>query len=183
MFADDTMLFLKPEKEQMLVVRDILAGFSSATGLAINLSKSAAIPIRCENLDLHDVLEPLGAPVHALPCKYLGMPLSLRRPRKIDYQPLIDKIARCLAAWKFKLLPLVGRLVLLKSVLSALPIFFMTCIHLSAWALEQINKLRRAWLWRGAETCSGGHCRVAWGLVCRPTNLGGLGILNLRKFS
>lgn len=84
-----------------------------------------------------------------LPCKYLGLSLSLRRPRKIDFQPLINKIASRLAAWKFKLLSMAGRLVLLKTVLSALPIYFMTYLPLSAWAIEQIDKLRRAWLWTG----------------------------------
>jgi hypothetical protein len=54
-----------------------------------------------------------------------------------------------------------GRLTLLKAILSALLVFIMTTHHLSAWALAQINKLRRAWLWCAKDTCSPGQCRVA----------------------
>lgn len=32
---------------------------------------------------------------------------------------------------------------------------------------------------RGSEEANGGHCRVAWSQVCRPTEFGGLGINNL----
>lgn len=59
----------------------------------------------------------------------------------IAFQPLIDKIASRLTAWKFKLMSLARCMVLLKKVLSVLPIFFMTCIPLSAWIVEEIDKL------------------------------------------
>lgn len=53
---------------------------------------------------------------------------------------------------------------------------------MQAWARLEIDKLRRAWLWRGDEACHGGHCKVAWRRICRPKQLGGLGILDLWMF-
>jgi hypothetical protein len=47
---------------------------------------------------------------------------------------------------------------------------------------NQIDKRQRAFLWAGTESISRGKCKVAWTTVCRPTCLGGLGILDLRFF-
>jgi hypothetical protein len=47
---------------------------------------------------------------------------------------------------------------------------------------KEIDHIRRAWLWRGEETCHGGHCKVAWSRICRPRELGGLGIVDLDRF-
>jgi hypothetical protein len=111
------------------------------------------------------------------------MPLSFRRLRKIDIQPLIDKIAARLAHWKGRLMSRAGQLTLLRAILSALPVFIMTAHPLSAWAIAQIDKLRRAWLWAARDSFTPGQCRVAWKLVCRRRDLGGLGVLDLQRFN
>lgn len=54
---------------------------------------------------------------------------------------------------------------------------------LSPWALEQIDKLRRTFIWCGEQTVSVGKCKVAWKTVCRPHDLGGLGVIDLRRAS
>jgi hypothetical protein len=51
------------------------------------------------------------------------------------------------------------------------------------WVLKAISKIIRVFLWKGRKDVKGGHCLVAWQRVCRPTNLGGLGILNLEMLS
>jgi hypothetical protein len=58
--------------------------------------------------------------------KYLGLPLHVRKLRKIDVPPLLDKIGARLPGWKAKFLSTAGRETLVKIVLSSQPIYHMT---------------------------------------------------------
>jgi hypothetical protein len=46
-----------------------------------------------------------------------------------------------------------------------------------------VDKIRRNFLWRGRKEANGGHCLIAWPKFSRPKELGGLGILDLQRFS
>jgi hypothetical protein len=71
---------------------------------------------------------------------------------------------------------------LLNAVLSALSVYWISVHAMPAWVRKEIDRIRRSWLWRGEETCHGGHCKVAWSRICRPKELGGLGIVDLDRF-
>ena len=73
---------------------------------------------------------------------------------------MIDKIAARLLAWKGKLLNRAGRLTLVRSVLTAVPIYFLTVFALRKWALKKIDRLRRGFLWRGEQNMQMGD--IVW---------------------
>jgi hypothetical protein len=73
-----------------------------------------------------------------------------------------------------------GRLTLTKSTLSALPVHISITCCLSSWAIQEIDRRSRAFLWSGAESTNGRKCKVAWRIACAPKDFGGLGLLDLR---
>ena len=79
MYADDAAIFINPIKEDVEAIQAILEAFGNFSGLHINLHKSSIHPIRCEETDPNWVLSPFTGTRGTFPCKYLGIPLSLRR--------------------------------------------------------------------------------------------------------
>ncbi|GKV27665.1 hypothetical protein SLEP1_g36804 [Rubroshorea leprosula] len=75
-----------------------------------------------------------------------------------------------------------GRITLINSVLSSLPVFLMSAYLIPKGTLLSIDKIRRRLLWGG-----GAEERkinwVNWGEVCKSKVKGGLGVRDLRKFN
>jgi hypothetical protein len=109
----------------------------------------------------------------------LGLPISDKRLTKADLMSWIDKIGNKLPGWKATLMNMAGRVAWVRFVLSAIPIYVLTAMKVPKWFIKAINKLRRAFVWRGREKVDGGSCLVAWEKVQKPLEFGGLGILNL----
>ena len=59
----------------------------------------------------------------------------------------------------------------------------MTVFHLSKWAIKRIDRIRRYFLWTGANDIRHGSCLVNWRQVNRAKKLGGLGIKDLACFN
>lgn len=183
LYADDAAVFVNPVKEEIDTIKHIFDSFGRATGLKINLSKSAAYPICCEQLQIENIMQSMPCQIANLPCKYLGLPLSLRKLKRNDVQPMIDKVASKLPSWKGNLLDKAGRLSLVRQVLSSIPTYFLTVFPIKKWAIKKIDKLRRNFLWKGSDNANGGHCLVSWKKVMLPKKMCGLGIIDIELFS
>jgi hypothetical protein len=48
------------------------------------------------------------------------------------------------------------------------------------WARREIDAIYRKFLWVGKDASVRRKCMVAWEAVCKPTELGGLGITDLK---
>jgi hypothetical protein len=113
------------------------------------------------------------------PCNYLGLPLALKKLKKEDIQPIIDKMPNLLPRWKADLINRVGRKIHVQFVLISTIIYLTMALDLPTWEHKAIDKIR-SYFSRGHMEPKGGHCLVAWDRVCQPIEMGVLGISNLK---
>jgi hypothetical protein len=145
------------------------------------VQKNSVFPIRCDATKRAVVQQLLPCELSDFPCRYLGLPLSLKKLTKDQVQPIIDRIVDQLPGWKADLLTKPGRKVLVQFVMTGMLIYLAMAIDLLDWALKVIDKFKQGFFWRGRKDIKGGHCRVAWGKAYRPMDLGGLGISSLKE--
>jgi len=162
LYADDVVIFLCPSANDIGITLDILQLFGDASGLRTNVQKSNGFPIQCSEEDKITIQEHLPCQLSDFPCKYLGVPLSLRKLTKQQVQPIIDRVADRLPGWKADLLTKAGRKILVQFVLTSMLVYLAMAMDLPPWALKAIDKIRRGFLWRGRRDAKGGHCLLAW---------------------
>lgn len=61
----------------------------------------------------------------------------------------------------------------MKSVLMAIPIYYMMCFKLPKWVIDKIDVVRRSFLWRRNHTDGRATSLLNWQEVCMPTVAGG----------
>ena len=92
-------------------------------------------------------------------------------------------MAARLVPWDGENITAIGRGALVKSVLTSQVIYHIIALRPPSGTLLNITKLERAFLWAGSNKTTGAKCMVNRGSVCWPTELGGLGILDLATFA
>jgi hypothetical protein len=142
MYVDDAVIFLKPTNSDVTNLKDLLLNFGAVTGLQTNIQKTSITTIRCNSIDIDSVLANLPVTRAHFPLKYLDLPLSPNKLRKLDFQPLIDKAAGKLSTWNGRNLTQAGRVSLTKSVMSSQPLYTLTVLKHSKETPEEIDKLR-----------------------------------------
>jgi hypothetical protein len=143
LYADGTVLFINPIKSDMDMTMEIMQGFGRGTGLHMNISKSSAVPIRCEEINLDEVLQNFSSARSAFPITYLGLPIMLRQLKMVHLQPFFDWAAGNLSGWQGKLLNLGGRRELVRSILGALPTYLLTALKPPKKFCKGMYKFRR----------------------------------------
>ena len=102
------------------------------------------------------------------PCTYLGLPVSTKKIGKAELLKWIEKISDKLPSWNVALMNMAWRVTWVRFVISAIPIYVLIVIKVPKWFLRAIDKIRRAFEWKGREQVNGGACLVAWDKVQRP---------------
>ena len=109
---------------------------------------------------------------------YLGFPLIHKGRRRNEFHYVVERVQAKLDGWKSKCLSPVGRLVLIKAAVTAIPEYTMQCHKLPAKICDEVNKLVRNFLWGSTADKKKMHL-VGWHKVTNPTNIGGLGIFDM----
>ncbi|XP_028074760.1 uncharacterized protein LOC114277115 [Camellia sinensis] len=88
----------------------------------------------------------LNCKTQSIPLKFLSLPLGASPTRKKVWKLVIDKIKIRLAGWKMRFLSFAGKLTLIKSVLSSLPVCYLSLFKMPEGVAKEINRLQDAFL-------------------------------------
>ncbi|PNY01537.1 cysteine-rich receptor-like protein kinase [Trifolium pratense] len=129
----------------------------AAEGFNLLMRKALELGINIDQNWLEEAANILNCKIGSTPFKYLGLPIGANPRRLSTWQPVIDSVRSRLSSWKHKQLSIGGRVVILKSVLSAIPVYFLYFFQGSVRPLDEgglgIKNLRALallgkWVWK-----------------------------------
>jgi hypothetical protein len=159
-------------------LRVVLNAFESFFGLKINFHKSELYPFGETKERDAEYVELFGCKEGEFPFRYLGIPISPSRLSNRDWRVVEERFQKKLSSWKGKLLSFGGRLVLINSVLSSLPMYMLSFFRIPKGVLEKLDYYRSRLFWQCDEHKK--KYRLArWSILHKPISVWGMGIIDL----
>ena len=182
-YADDTLLFLENNLDKAQNFKWLLACYEKLSDMKINFDKSNVLMLGLDEERSIQYARLFCCKVDSFPFTYLGVPLHHSKLRRVDIQPVVDKVIKRIAGWKGKLLSYGGKLTLLKSCLASIPTYLMSIIKFPKWAIESINSQMAHFLWNNLDEGHHKYHLANWQVVSQKQEFGGLGILDLQQMN
>jgi hypothetical protein len=181
-FADDTLLICVKSWANVRALRAVLVLFENMSGLKVNYHKSSLFGINIEDSWLREAASILSCKVGRIPFIYLGLPIGGDPRRLAFWDPVIYRIKSRLSEWNSRSLSYGGRLILLKSVLSSLPVYALSFFRAPAGIISSIESILINFFWGGGED-NRKIAWVDWNSICLSKEVGGLGVRRLKEFN
>ena len=123
-YADDTLFFCEANTKSVFNIKAILQCFELSSGLKVNFAKSRIGGTGLDQVVLQRFTTILNCDTMVSPFIYLGMSVGGSHKCGDFWNGVIEKVQARLSRWKGRCLTMAGRIFLIKSVLSSIPLFF-----------------------------------------------------------
>ena len=137
LYADDVIFMGEWSFQNAVNLIGLLRCFYVMSGLKINVRKSNIYGIGVEEDACRGMAAVLGCGMATIPFKYLGVLVGCDMSKIGNWNDVVEKFKVKLSNWRAGILSVGGRLTLIKSVLSNLPIYYMS-IYKMPIAVEKI---------------------------------------------
>ena len=175
-YADDLLLFGVANQTEAGLIAQTLNQFSVVSGQQVGPDKSSIwFSAATSEETKAQVSHVFSVSERFANVKYLGSHVS---STQASYDFLVGNFSDELQAWKGCMLSHAGRIVLIKSVLQSLPIYYMATDKIPASVTKEITRLIRKFFW-GAVDKDRFLSYVSWDKITIPIEVGGLGIRDL----
>lgn len=89
---------------------------------------------------------------------YLGLPIGVNPRAETTWRPMLEKIKKKLSSWKQKNLAFTGKICLINSILSSLPLFYIYFFKMPSSVVRKVVALQRNFLWGKLEE----SIKISW---------------------
>eukprot|EP00253_Pinus_taeda_P029159 PITA_29159 len=184
LFVDDILIFLNGSIGDTTTLQNAMLLFQQATGMKINEHKSSITSVGCS---IHESVYasqrfPFVSLSLADGIKYLGFRLKPNGYRIADWLWLIAKVEKRLQVWYHRYLSRAGRLILIKAVIEATPVYWMALTWIPKGILNRLQHICSRFLWAGQQP-GRLFAWVKWDTIAKPKCWGGWGIKKLDLFA
>ncbi|CAJ2667177.1 unnamed protein product [Trifolium pratense] len=152
------------------------------SGLRVNFHKSMLVGVNIPDSWLGEAASALCCKVGNIPFLYLGLPIGGDPRRLCFWEPVLDRLNNRLSGWRSRFLSIGGRLVLLKSVLTSLPVYALSFFKAPSGIISSIESILIKFFWGGSEDIRKVSW-INWNTICLRKEYGGLGVRQLREFN
>jgi hypothetical protein len=129
----------------------LLSAFEQVSGLKINFHKSELFYFGNAQDHINQYVEMFGCKSGDFPIQYLGVPIHFRKLRNAEWRKVEESFERRLGSWKGKYLSIGGRLTLINSVLSSLPMYMISFFALPKGVPKKMDYFWSRFYWQGDE--------------------------------
>jgi len=123
-------------------------------------------------------MELFGCNMETFPIQYSGIPIYYWKLSNNDWLRVQERFEKCLGSWKGKNLSTGGRLTLINSVLSSLPMYMMSFFEIPKDVRTKLDYFRSRFFWQSDEH-KWKYRLAKLDIMCQPKEQGGLGIHNI----
>eukprot|EP00253_Pinus_taeda_P034106 PITA_34106 len=177
-FADDTLLIGGASNTIARCFKSLLDQYMDYSGGAVNFLKSCVYGWNITSQTAHSIANIFGVTYKTKwdHFSYLGMSVSLEPLKAETWNEIIDKVKRKVQQWGTHWLNPAGRLILLKSGISSLPLYRFTLYQAPAIFHHKLEVALRDFLWQGGKKEKNRFNLVNWKNVIQSQDRGGHGI-------
>ena len=149
LFVDDVILFGLGSVEEWVAFKTILDIFCEASGMSINANKSCFLQNNLSMDTIHRITDILPFRVDDIRkgFGYLGYFLNPSGYLIKDWLLLVTQFEKKISHWTNRFMSLGGRLVLIRSVLSSMPVYWMALVMIPTSILDKLRKMIFSFLW------------------------------------
>jgi hypothetical protein len=149
-YADDTILLIQDDMEQARNLKLLLYLFEAMSGLKINFDKSEIMLIMPDDSKMQCYSELFNCQSGNWPIKYLGTPISARRPTVAEMNFLGEATKKRMCGWVGNNMSIGGRMIKISSCLSSIGVYQMSTRLLHKSTIEEMDKPIRTFFWAGS---------------------------------
>ncbi|GJV00311.1 RNA-directed DNA polymerase, eukaryota [Tanacetum coccineum] len=177
-YADDVVFIGEWNSSNIKTVAKVLNCFYLASGLKINFHKSKLMGVGVNSNEVESVANLVGCSTFSSPFKYLGVIVGDNMSRLKPWEDVISKVSNRLSNWKLKTLSIGGRLTLIKSVISSIPLYHMSIFKAPMGVLNKLESIRRNFF-NGIDGMDKKNSWIGWDKILASKKNGGLGVSSL----